>query len=702
MRKYFFFASLVILLFGVFVFAGPITNSSAPTETGYTLTDIYNLIHNQSAEEGDHSISAPSHPTATTSFSVSQIYAELANLIQRENLETGTTYLGITGDYDNPDTNRPTTEIISSSLTPDPEADQGSTYGYSLEDIWNLISNSTTTAGAHAENPTEPPADSMHSLTAIYEALVALGQSKAPYVNPAITYLGVTGTYDPLAPISYWSFDGDATDSVGNNDGAVTGATLATGIGGVADTAYSFDGVDDYIDSQALVPIEGNAPRTYSFWTYLNPGDIRTQTLLGTLGGGATENFVIMFNNINTDNVYIFMNGSDIYTGSNTLTRSRWHHVVVTYNGGILEEDQKIYVDGVSIPTILTGTPGASMQTVSDYLHVGKDFGSSGYSLNGKIDDIKIYDRALSAEDVTALYDSYTVVQPEFTSSYWAFDGDATDTEGSNDGTIHGATLTTGVGGVADTAYRFDGVNDYISTGITQNLQTFSLSLWVKPNNLASCYAGKDSVSTRGWMIYTSDGTGYLEVNGGEGYGLSFGDITPGIWSHILVTSDGSQNTSYVNGVQLDQSIHELYNNEGAQFSIGRRDYPDAEGYMDGSIDEVHFYNRVLTGVEAQALYDEKVDITPPAITDFTIPATASALVVDITTFTATDNIIVSDYLLTESDITPAIDDPLWSTDIPTTYTFASSGVKILYAWVRDSFGNISASANATVEITLE
>ena len=94
-------------------------------------------------------------------------------------------------------------------------------------------------------------------------------------------------------------------------------------------------------------------------------------------------------------------------------------------------------------------------------------------------------------------------------------------------------------------------------------------------------------------------------------------------------------------------------------------------------------------------------DTTPPTVTAFSIPSTASTLLVPITTFTATDNVGVTGYLVTESSSKPTSATAGWSALPPTSYTFASAGSKTLYAWAEDAAGNVSASLSASVTITL-
>ena len=184
---------LVVILSAVFVFAGSLTNTEGPISTSYTLTDIYNLIKNndKTANTSNHSLSPTTEPTATSSYSVSQIYAELANLVEADKVATGTVYLGVTGDYGNTNHASSSVDIIPSSLTPTTEET------YSLDDIYHLITDNDT-AASHARStpPSEAPAESMHTLSEIYTALVGLGVSKAPYVNPDTTYLGAVGSFD--------------------------------------------------------------------------------------------------------------------------------------------------------------------------------------------------------------------------------------------------------------------------------------------------------------------------------------------------------------------------------------------------------------------------------------------------------------------------------------------------------------------------
>jgi hypothetical protein len=94
-------------------------------------------------------------------------------------------------------------------------------------------------------------------------------------------------------------------------------------------------------------------------------------------------------------------------------------------------------------------------------------------------------------------------------------------------------------------------------------------------------------------------------------------------------------------------------------------------------------------------------DTIAPSVTAFSIPSTASTLTVPISSFTATDNVAVTGYVVNESATAPSATASGWSATAPTSYTFASAGSKTLYAWAKDAAGNVSTSRSASAVITI-
>ncbi|NTU73911.1 hypothetical protein HGB07_07190 [Candidatus Roizmanbacteria bacterium] len=95
------------------------------------------------------------------------------------------------------------------------------------------------------------------------------------------------------------------------------------------------------------------------------------------------------------------------------------------------------------------------------------------------------------------------------------------------------------------------------------------------------------------------------------------------------------------------------------------------------------------------------VETVDPVVTAFVIPATADSLTVPIDTFTATDNVAVTGYMVTQSSSAPAAGASGWTGTAPTSFVFSSAGAKTLYAWAKDAAGNVSTSLNDSVTITL-
>ncbi|MEI7765218.1 MAG: fibronectin type III domain-containing protein [bacterium] len=94
-------------------------------------------------------------------------------------------------------------------------------------------------------------------------------------------------------------------------------------------------------------------------------------------------------------------------------------------------------------------------------------------------------------------------------------------------------------------------------------------------------------------------------------------------------------------------------------------------------------------------------DTTPPVVTGFSIPVTSGSLTVDITSLSATDKYGIAGYKLTETSSSPLPGSVGWTDTVPANYTFASSGLKTLYAWVKDSSGNVSLSLSTQVTISI-
>lgn len=94
-----------------------------------------------------------------------------------------------------------------------------------------------------------------------------------------------------------------------------------------------------------------------------------------------------------------------------------------------------------------------------------------------------------------------------------------------------------------------------------------------------------------------------------------------------------------------------------------------------------------------------QLDTLSPTINAFIVPADSATPAIVIASFTAMDNVAVTGYLINESADAPLPEAAGWAATPPVAYTFATAGIKTLYAWARDAAGNVSASLSATVTI---
>jgi hypothetical protein len=108
-----------------------------------------------------------------------------------------------------------------------------------------------------------------------------------------------------------------------------------------------------------------------------------------------------------------------------------------------------------------------------------------------------------------------------------------------------------------------------------------------------------------------------------------------------------------------------------------------------------------VSAVAASQTVTINLDPTAPVVTAFTMPATAAGLSVSISAFTATDNVAVTGYMVTQSATPPVAGDVGWTATAPATVTSAGTGSQTFFPWAKDANGNVSAVVTpATVTMT--
>jgi CSLREA domain-containing protein len=97
-----------------------------------------------------------------------------------------------------------------------------------------------------------------------------------------------------------------------------------------------------------------------------------------------------------------------------------------------------------------------------------------------------------------------------------------------------------------------------------------------------------------------------------------------------------------------------------------------------------------------------ELDTDAPTVHSFTATSPSSSLAIPITAFTASDNVAVSGYMITETSTPPTAGAAGWTVSAPSTYTVVGEGLHTLYPWAKDAAGNVSAVVGSPASVTVD
>jgi hypothetical protein len=386
--------------------------------------------------------------------------------------------------------------------------------------------------------------------------------------------------------IAYWKFDEAsgtvAYDSAGTNHGTLVGDTAwTTGqIGG----ALEFDGDGDRVEISDSATILGDATSSFSVTGWAKADTLGSNGGLDQIWGrGGKGNYMRLSDNGGpTINLAHKSGGWYVLDSGVIPVVDTWYHCAITYDDST--NQLRIYVDGDE----KNNTTVTSFTTNSSNFEISGTSGDASHSLDGVIDDVRIYDRALSAEEIKQVYESHICY------------------EGS--------------------ALEFDGEDDYVDVGTDatiNNLTTFSVSAWFKTDSVPDPWPApwryphmvcqRDLSSTIWTLIlhgdYSGRLTGRIETTGTAAVGRT--NFTPdvGQWYHAVMTyDDAGDRTVRVYVDAAEQSY--MYQTPGTGTMLSGPSVPIAIGNhigggsgrgWDGMVDEVGIWNTVLTQEQIQS-----------------------------------------------------------------------------------------------------
>lgn len=197
--------------------------------------------------------------------------------------------------------------------------------------------------------------------------------------------------------IAYYPFNGNANDESGhNNNGIVHGASLTTDRFGNQNSAYSFNGSTNYIDLiNKPIAQQGNNPRSIFVWCKTtNSKEYQRIVVTGDSGLNHSYNILLTRGQVMIMGyAYDFLLNNEI-----SITDGKWHFIGTVYDGHI----NSIWVDG-----IFMGSQRLNYKTQGNNNFIGRTNPNDNYSggyFNGSIDDIRLYNRALSNSEIKQLF----------------------------------------------------------------------------------------------------------------------------------------------------------------------------------------------------------------------------------------------------------------------------------------------------------
>jgi len=198
---------------------------------------------------------------------------------------------------------------------------------------------------------------------------------------------------------AYYPFNGNANDESGNgNHGTPDGAGLVVDRHGDLTGAYDFDGLDDHIDVPNAASLNGMTEMTLSSWIKTTSDGVILAKGNSTAGGQWQYSQTVALGSGRVIAFYFAGAAHLSAVGSANVDDGEWHSVISTIKNNV---EAKTYVDGVLVGT---GTPSIFSWNLSDTTPLvigGRNDGTQYF--DGQIDDIRIYDRILSQNEINIL-----------------------------------------------------------------------------------------------------------------------------------------------------------------------------------------------------------------------------------------------------------------------------------------------------------
>jgi hypothetical protein len=412
---------------------------------------------------------------------------------------------------------------------------------------------------------------------------------------------------------------------VGPNNGTLQGGT--TFAPGEVGQAFNFNGTSAYVQVADSPNLRFTTAMTIEAWIYPRTSGGPFHEIASKWEGGSNQRSYVfdVFPDgrgefaVNSDGANSIASAKSL----NAIPTNQWSHLAGVYDGTSV----KLYLNGV-LQSSNSWTNGIFPGTAP--LIIGSTL-VSGSFFDGLVDELSLYNRALAATEIQAIYNAGSlgkcpptpptncVAPPSGLLSWWQAEGNGNDSVNGNTAVLlNGTSFTNGEVGQG---FSFDGVSDEIvvSNSPTINFGTndFSIEGWIKafPNSTAfnlNTIIDKRFNQTIGYEFTLESGSLHLRLSstpGSDGTGGTEGpDLRDGTFHHVAVSVTRSSSTGivfYVDGAAVgaaDPTSQQGSLSNSAVMVIGEHS-AGLNTYFDGVIDELSLYGRALSAAEIQSIF---------------------------------------------------------------------------------------------------
>ncbi|HMY65176.1 MAG TPA: putative Ig domain-containing protein [Leptospiraceae bacterium] len=452
-------------------------------------------------------------------------------------------------------------------------------------------------------NPALPTGLSIDRMSCTISGTPTVLQSQTKYTVTAYNSFGSTSTAVSIGVFTsvnvQFSFTSASLSDSGSSLAlsAFGGPTSVNGKDGDTNGAYNFDGSSQYlsITNPSGLPT-GSSPRTICAWANPRSFPAVSGTFIIANYGSATASSsfgLSMMNSAGTNQVGITGYNDDL-SANYTVPLNAWTHICGVYDG----TTASLYIDGK-----LFSSGAKSYNTGSSFLFIGAQ-SSLTQHFNGKIDEVRIYNTALTAAQIRQI----TVQVPSGLAARYDFNGNPAEVSGSGISLSSSGSfaLTADRHGIAGNAYTFNGASSFSTAApiTVSNTGNITITAWIRPTNFngaVNMIIVNGNGSFNGYGIYINGTASNVLTGIIGGVANVASSIAPplNVWSHISLRATGTNWDLRLNGAPIGTLASAAPITPTVGTFIGSS--PTNE-FFTGDIDDVRVYNRALTDSEILVL----------------------------------------------------------------------------------------------------